>query len=67
MRIIRPGKKNWHDEFIFICTQCQCQFVAEYGEYQRQFDQREGREWASAICPNCDNFCTSSQKYIGEQ
>ena len=50
MKIIRKGKQK-KDEFTFVCSECDCKFIAE--DSDRQIDTRDGDY---VICPCCHSW-----------
>ena len=50
MKIIRKGKQK-KDEFTFVCSECDCKFIAE--DSDRQIDIRDGDY---VICPCCHSW-----------
>ena len=53
MEIIVPGNLEKTKRIIkFSCSNCDCVWKAEKGEYEYKFDQRDG-EYSSMRCPCC--------------
>lgn len=52
MKILKWGVKK--KEFAkFVCDYCECEFLAEDGEYEYEFCQWDEVSWYSIACPCC--------------
>lgn len=52
MKILKWGVKK--KEFAkFVCDYCECEFLAEDGEYEYEFCQWDEVSWYSITCPCC--------------
>lgn len=55
MRIIKMGRIP-DDEIRFLCKHCGCDFIAEKGEYRKEYSQKEDRYWYTTTCACCGRW-----------
>lgn len=55
IEIVKPGKKIIYE---FICSQCECQYIADTNDVDTLFTSKD--KVYSCCCPNCNwgNICT---------
>lgn len=52
MKILKWGVKK-KELAKFVCKYCECEFLAEDGEYKYEFCQWDEVSWYSITCPCC--------------
>lgn len=63
MEILKKGMPPELRKYLFICHNCQCEFVAERSECTTETDIWHGTEYIKHKCPCCSGNVITRQEY----
>ena len=55
MLMIKPGVLPPPKRFLFKCTTCGCEWIADESELIKYYTDDENRYFGDSVCPTCDN------------
>lgn len=62
VKIIKPGKKDWEEEFLGVCRKCGAEFLCnkQDGKYVASPAMRSNEgDFVHMNCPNCGRGCVA--------
>ena len=67
MLMIKPGVLPPPKRFLFKCTNCGCEWIADETELVRHYTDDEIHYFGDSACPTCDNIIACLREVSPEE